>query len=103
MRINSFRTLAVLAASLPLVACTAAGSYAAESPYGSLNGVLASGAPILFVPVGVDDRGCTMYTKKPLREGIMVDTGIWYRTADDQFVLNADRCAPDEHAPRRED
>ena len=92
-----------LAASLPLIACSAPGSSATESPYGRLNGVLASDAPIVFVPVGVNEQGCTMYTKKPLREGILVDTGIWYRTADDRFVLDASRCAPGHASSGRGD
>lgn len=88
-----FHLLTSLATPLALAACTIATS--AADPYGDLNGVLASDAPILFVPVGKDDQGCTQYTKKPLREGILVDTGIWYRTADDRFVLDASRCVPD--------
>jgi len=99
MRIKPFRILAMLGATLALIACAAVGPAAADRPYGSLNGVLAAGAPILFVPVGVDARGCTLYTKKPLRDGIFVDTGIWYRTTDDQFVLDATRCVPDDLVP----
>lgn len=89
---------------VPLVsaACTVAGPSATDRSSGQLNGVLASDAPVMFVPVGINDRGCTMYTKKPLREGILVDSAIWYRTADDQFVLDANRCVPDDLAPERE-
>lgn len=95
MHPTPLRTLTAMAAPLILGACAVTGTSAAERSYGELNGVLASNAPILFVPVGTNDQGCTTYTKKPLRDGIMVDTGIWYRTADDQFVMDASRCVPD--------
>jgi len=68
-------------------------------PHGKLNGVLAANAAVLFVPVGTDEQGCTQYTKRPLREDILVDTGIWYRTANDRFVLDASRCAPERESP----
>ncbi|MCL7743565.1 hypothetical protein LV476_01190 [Guyparkeria hydrothermalis] len=102
MPIPSPKALATLASSVSLAACMTS-SAVADNTFGELNGVLASGAPVVFVPVGTNDRGCTMYTKKPLRDGILVDTGIWYRTAHDQFVLDADRCVPDHLAPKRED
>ena len=89
------RILAALSAPLLLAGCVTASSSSADRSYGELNGVLAANAPVLFVPVGTDDRGCTQYTKKPLRDGIMVDTGIWYRTADGRFVMDASRCMPD--------
>ncbi len=95
--------MGILAASLALAACTTSGSAGEENACGDLRGVLAAEAPILFVPVGSDDRGCTQYTKKPLREGLMVDTGIWYRTADGHFDMDADRCAPHEHPVPPED
>ena len=101
MRITPSRLMAMLAMPLTLATCTVYGSPATDRSYGHLNGVLAADAPILFVPVGVNDHDCTLYTKKPLREGIFVDTGIWYRTADDRFVMNADRCVPDVLAPNR--
>lgn len=92
------RTLALTALAL---ATHPTAAFSATTSYGELEGVLAADAPILFVPVGVNDHGCTLYTKKPLREGLFVDTGIWYRTADDRFVMNADRCVPDVLAPNR--
>lgn len=102
MPVNPNRLMTLVAAPLALAACAVTGPAPAGQSYGALNGVLASNAPVLFVPVGTDERGCTQYTKKPLRDGIMVDTGIWYRTADDQFVLDANRCVPDDLAPAKE-
>ncbi len=99
MPLKRFRPLVAL---LALTACAASGSSAAGPSYGKLNGVLASDAPVLFVPVGVDDLGCSMYTKKPLHEGILVDMSIWYRTATDRFALDASRCVSDNLAPRRQ-
>ena len=101
MSARPFHLMTHLTTALALVACTTTAS--ATDPYGDLNGVLAANAPILFVPVGTDDQGCTQYTKKPLREGIMVDTGIWYRTADDHFVMDASECVPDTRTTRPRD
>lgn len=95
--------MAILAASIALTACATRGSAGEETAYGDLRGVLAADGPVLFVPVGSDDRGCTQYTKKPLREGLMVDTGIWYRTADGHFDMDADRCKPHQRPVPRED
>ena len=86
------RILSLLAAPLLMTACATTSSSPADRSYGQLSGVLAANAPILFVPVGQNDQGCTQYTKKPLRDGIMVDTGIWYRTADGHFVMDAGQC-----------
>ncbi|MFI9652648.1 hypothetical protein [Guyparkeria halopsychrophila] len=101
MFLKPFRTLVSLATPLILAACAAPGSSVADPSYGQLNGVLAADASILFVPVGVDNRGCTMFSKRPQRQGILVDSGIWYRTGDGQFVLDANRCVPKDLAPAR--
>jgi len=90
----SLHALIRLVTPLSLAACASPGA-SGDSAYGSLTGVLAAEAPVVFVPVGSDDDGCTMYTKELLREGILVDTGIWYRTADDHFVLDPSRCVAD--------
>lgn len=61
---------------------------------GGLEGVLSSESAVIFVPVAVDDRGCTQYTKRPLKEGIAVDAAIWYRTKDGHFTIDANACEP---------
>lgn len=99
MPIRPSITLTALIASLLLTACSTTASSGPSPQYGTLDGVLAAGAPVRFVPVGTNNQGCTQYTKKPLRDDILVDTGIWYRTADDRFVLDANRCVPERASP----
>jgi len=48
----------------------------------------------VYVAVGVNERGCTQYTKRPTKEGIAVDAAIWYRTSDGRYTTNADICEP---------
>jgi hypothetical protein len=54
----------------------------------------------VYVPVGVNERGCRQYTKRPTKEGVAVDAAIWYRSSDGGFTTDADACDPVTDKPR---
>ncbi|MGM0517530.1 MAG: hypothetical protein ACQER6_08010 [Pseudomonadota bacterium] len=86
----------MLAISLSLAACSQGGHLPSGPASGSdADGVVSDGHPgVIFVPVGVDSRGCIQYTKRPTHEGIVVDAAIWYRDKDGNFVLDSSQCQP---------
>ncbi|MFW6322486.1 MAG: hypothetical protein ACOC02_02540 [Guyparkeria sp.] len=91
----------MLAIPLTVTACTQGGQLSSDRGPGSgADGVPSDEHPdVIFVPVGVDSRGCTQYTKRPTREGIAVDAAIWYRDKDGNFVLDASQCEPEQGGP----
>ncbi len=101
MNPRQFLVAGMLVIPLSMTACSQGG----HAPSDSEPGTGAEGVPsdehpdVIFVPVGVDSRGCTQYTKRPTREGIAVDAAIWYRDKDGNFVLDASECEPERGGP----
>lgn len=82
-----------LALALTVVGCSANHASSIRQPPSPTQG--SSEPPgFVYVDVGVNERGCTQYTKRPTKEGIAVDAAIWYRTSDGRYTTNADICEP---------
>jgi len=82
-----------IALALTVVGCSADHASSTRQPPTPVHG--ASGTPgFVYVAVGVNERGCTQYTKRPTKEGIAVDAAIWYRTSDGRYTTDADICEP---------
>lgn len=89
----------MLVIPLLLAACWQ-GGHLPSGPASDADGVVSDEHPdVIFVPVGVDSRGCTQYTKRPTREDIAVDAAIWYRDKDGNFVLDSSQCEPEQGGP----
>ncbi|MFO7581897.1 hypothetical protein [Guyparkeria sp.] len=101
MKPRQLLAASMLAIPLSMTACSQDGRLPSDpEPTSSADGVVSDEHPdVIFVPVGVDSRGCTQYTKKPTREGIAVDAAIWYRDKDGNFVLDASQCEPEPGGP----
>jgi len=56
----------------------------------------ASGAdtepPYRWKAVGTSEAGCTLYTKVPKVENVLVDTAVYTRIPDGRYVLDLDGC-----------
>lgn len=96
MKPRQLLATSLLAIPLSMTACFQGGHLSSDpEPSSGTDGVVSDEYPdVIFVPVGVDPRGCTQYTKRPTREGIAVDAAIWYRDKDGNFVLDASQCEP---------
>lgn len=47
-----------------------------------------------FVPAGQTEKGCTMFSKRALKDGVAVDAAIWFRTESGDFSMDARQCVP---------
>ncbi len=91
--------------ALPLVVAGCSTDFASSTGQPSSPKQGSSDTPgVIYVPVGVNERGCTQHTKRPTKEGVAVDAAIWYRTSDGRYTTNADACEPsnNKHQERQQ-